>query len=133
MGPLLRRWTALCQNYRATLVCINQVREDPGTMFGNPEYTPGGRSLPFYASIRAEVRRVKQGRLVSLGKVVGLRGRIKNVKNKAGGDSIEGLDCGYVCKFGSGKWTFPTVKDVAKDLVSQDDEAAEAVDESGEE
>ena len=132
LGPLLRRWAALCLNYRATMVCINQIRENPSAMFGNPEYTPGGRSLPFYASIRAEVRRVKQGRLVSLGKLVGLRGRIKNVKNKAGGDSVEGLDCGYVTRFDSGSWKFPPVKEVGKDSIMDQEDATVTVDDSEE-
>ena len=115
LGPLLRRWTALCMNLRCTMLCINQIRESPGVMFGSPEYTPGGRSLPFYASIRAEVRRVSGGRLIQTGKVVGLRGRIKNVKNKAGSGSVEGRDTGYVTRFGTGAWEFPPVKDVSKD------------------
>ena len=122
LGSLLRRWTVICQNMGVMMVCINQVRESPGVAFGNPEYTPGGRSLPFYASIRAEVRRVKGGRLVRLGQVVGLRGRIKNVKNKAGGGSVEGRDCGYVMRFGTGKWDFPGAKEVTKEEYETDAE-----------
>ncbi|HQD06380.1 MAG TPA: DNA recombination/repair protein RecA, partial [Bacillota bacterium] len=61
-------------------IFINQIREKVGIMFGNPEVTPGGRALKFYASIRLDVRRVeslKQG-----DQVIGSRTRVKVVKNK---------------------------------------------------
>ena len=116
LGSLLRRWTALCQTHGVLMLLVNQVREKPGLVFGSPEYTPGGRALPFYASIRAEVRRVKGGRLLRLGRVVGLRGRIRNVKNKAGAGSVEGCEIGYMAKFGiEDGWKFPEVKEVGKD------------------
>src|SRR5581483_6487397 len=63
-----------------TPIFINQVREKIGVMFGNPETTTGGRALKFYASVRAEVRRIaaiKDG-----DSVVGNRTRVKVVKNK---------------------------------------------------
>ena len=59
---------------------INQLREKVGVMYGNPETTPGGRALKYYASVRIDVRRIeslKQG-----GEVVGNRTRAKVVKNK---------------------------------------------------
>ncbi len=59
---------------------VNQIREKIGVMFGNPETTPGGRALKFWASVRMEVRRVetlKQG-----SEMVGCRARVKIVKNK---------------------------------------------------
>ncbi|HAH88223.1 MAG TPA: DNA recombination/repair protein RecA, partial [Armatimonadetes bacterium] len=61
-------------------IFINQIREKIGVMFGNPETTPGGRALKFWASVRLEVRRVdtlKQGT-----QMVGNRVRVKVVKNK---------------------------------------------------
>ena len=62
------------------LVFINQLREKVGVMFGNPETTPGGRALKFYASVRIDIRKIdtiKQG-----DEFMGNRTRIKIVKNK---------------------------------------------------
>ena len=125
LGPLLRRWAAIAAHNAVMVVFINQVRENPGVLFGNSEYTPGGRSLPFYASVRTEVRRVKGGRIKKLGTTVGLRGRLKNVKNKAGGGSVEGLESGYVSRFESGAWKFPTVRAVQGDDCGEDGETDE--------
>ncbi|MGE5416940.1 MAG: DNA recombination/repair protein RecA, partial [Acidobacteriota bacterium] len=65
---------------RTCCIFINQIREKVGVVYGNPETTPGGRALKFYASVRLEVKRVdsiKQGT-----EVVGVRTRVKVVKNK---------------------------------------------------
>lgn len=59
---------------------INQIREKVGVMFGNPETTPGGRALKFYATIRLEVRRAEQ--IKEGTNIIGNRVRIKVVKNK---------------------------------------------------
>ena len=62
------------------LIFINQIREKIGVMFGNPETTPGGRALKFYASVRIEVRRIgsiKQGT-----RAIGNHVTVKVVKNK---------------------------------------------------
>lgn len=116
LGKTLRRWVSRLPQYGGIAVLVNQVRTKPGVAFGNPEYTPGGRALEYYAHVRAEVRRgAKGGRLLSLGRIAGLRGRITNKKNKAGDGSREGLDCGYVCRFRDGSWEFPTVKEAASD------------------
>ncbi|MFZ2917270.1 MAG: DNA recombination/repair protein RecA, partial [Trichococcus flocculiformis] len=61
-------------------IFINQVREKIGIMFGNPETTPGGRALKFYATIRLEVRRAEQ--IKSGTEIMGNRTKIKVVKNK---------------------------------------------------
>jgi recombination protein RecA len=62
------------------VIFINQLREKIGVMFGNPETTPGGRALKFYASVRLDVRRIEQIKQGS--DVVGNRVRVKVVKNK---------------------------------------------------
>jgi recombination protein RecA len=62
------------------LLFINQIREKIGNPFGNPETTPGGRALKFYASVRLEVRRVES--VKQNGEAVGNRVRTKVVKNK---------------------------------------------------
>ncbi|MCY0898227.1 MAG: recombinase RecA [Firmicutes bacterium] len=80
MSQALRKLTGAISKSRTVAIFINQLREKVGVMFGNPETTPGGRALKFYASIRLEVRRVdslKQGN-----DVVGSRTRVKVVKNK---------------------------------------------------
>jgi recombination protein RecA len=69
-----------CNRTGTTVIFINQIREKIGVMFGNPETTPGGRALKFYASIRAEVRK---GSPIKVGeKTVGFSPTIKMVKNK---------------------------------------------------
>ncbi|MDA8233252.1 MAG: recombinase RecA [Clostridia bacterium] len=80
MSQALRKLTGVISKSRTTAVFINQIREKVGVMFGNPEITPGGRALKFYASVRLEVRRVetlKQG-----ADMVGNRTKVKVVKNK---------------------------------------------------
>jgi len=120
MSQALRKLTASVSKANTCLIFINQVREKIGVMFGNPETTTGGRALKFFASIRAEVRRmtaIKDGEMV-----VGNRTKIKIVKNKIAppfreaevdilygvGISREGdlLDLGVECKLleKSGSW-----------------------------
>ncbi|MDD2212152.1 MAG: recombinase RecA [Clostridia bacterium] len=80
MSQALRKLTGAISKSHTTAVFINQIREKVGIMFGNPEITPGGRALKFYASVRLEVRKIetlKQGT-----DIVGSRTRIKVVKNK---------------------------------------------------
>jgi recombination protein RecA len=80
MSQALRKLTGAISKSHTTAVFINQIREKVGIMFGNPETTPGGRALKFYASVRMEVRKIetlKQGT-----EIVGNRTRVKVVKNK---------------------------------------------------
>ncbi|MDI7246872.1 MAG: recombinase RecA [Bacillota bacterium] len=80
MSQALRKLTAAIGKSRTCAIFINQIREKVGVMFGNPEVTPGGRALKFYATIRLEVKRVevlKQGQ-----QMIGSRTRAKVVKNK---------------------------------------------------
>ncbi len=80
MSQALRKLTGITSKSRTVNIFINQLREKVGVMFGNPETTPGGRALKFYASLRLEVRKIealKQG-----SEVVGNRTRVKVVKNK---------------------------------------------------
>lgn len=65
-----------------TVIFVNQVRDKIGVMFGNPETTPGGRALKFYASQRLEIRR--RGDLTSAGSSVGVTSRARLVKSKVG-------------------------------------------------
>src|SRR6266513_763017 len=80
MSQALRKLTAAISKSRTTVIFINQIREKIGVMFGNPETTPGGRALKFYASVRIDVRRtqtIKEGEVS-----IGSRTRARVVKNK---------------------------------------------------
>ena len=80
MSQALRKLTAAISRSGTSAIFINQLREKIGVMFGSPETTPGGRALKFYASVRLDIRRtdaIKSGQ-----DSVGIRGRVKVVKNK---------------------------------------------------
>ena len=81
MSQALRKLTAAISKSKTCVIFINQLREKIGVMFGNPETTPGGRALKFYASVRLDIRRLAQIKEPS-GRVIGNRTRVKVVKNK---------------------------------------------------
>ncbi len=81
MSQAMRRLTAAISKTSCICIFTNQIREKIGVMFGNPETTPGGRALKFFASVRIDIRRIGQIKDPS-GKVVGNRTKIKVVKNK---------------------------------------------------
>ena len=81
MSQALRKLTAVLAKSKTTCVFTNQLREKVGVMFGNPETTPGGKALKFYASIRIDIRRrdtLKDAAGVAVGNAV----KVKIVKNK---------------------------------------------------
>ena len=80
MSQALRKLSGSINKTKTIAVFINQIREKVGVMFGNPETTPGGRALKFYATVRLEVRRAEQ--LKNGTDIVGNRTKIKVVKNK---------------------------------------------------
>ena len=80
MSQALRKLTGIVNRTGCVCIFINQLREKVGVMYGNPETTPGGRALKFYASIRLDVR--KGEALKSGSDVVGNRTKVKVVKNK---------------------------------------------------
>jgi recombination protein RecA len=80
MSQALRKLTGAISRSKTAVIFTNQLREKIGVMFGNPETTPGGRALKFYASVRLDVRRIdsiKQGT-----DVIGSRTKVRVVKNK---------------------------------------------------
>lgn len=81
MSAALRKLTSFISKARTVCIFTNQIREKIGVMFGNPETTPGGRALKFYASVRVDIRRIGQIK-ASDGSVAGNRTKIKVVKNK---------------------------------------------------
>ena len=80
MSQALRKLTGIVNKTNCTCIFINQLREKVGVMYGNPETTPGGRALKFYASVRIDIRRGEQ--LKDGSNVVGNRTKAKIVKNK---------------------------------------------------
>jgi recombination protein RecA len=80
MSQALRKLTGAINKSKCTVIFINQLREKIGVMFGNPETTPGGRALKFYASVRIDVRRIST---IKDGEVsIGAHTRARVVKNK---------------------------------------------------
>lgn len=80
MSQALRKLSGNMNKTKTTAIFINQLREKVGVMFGNPETTPGGRALKFYASIRLDVR--KGETIKQMDQVSGNKTNIKVVKNK---------------------------------------------------
>jgi recombination protein RecA len=80
MSQALRKLTGAVNRSKTALVFTNQLREKIGVMFGNPETTPGGKALKFYASVRMDIRRIET--LKTGTDAVGSRTRVKVVKNK---------------------------------------------------
>jgi recombination protein RecA len=80
MSQALRKLTGAVSRSNTALVFTNQLREKIGVMFGNPEVTPGGRALKFYASVRLDIRRIETIKTGT--ESVGNRVRVKVVKNK---------------------------------------------------
>ena len=80
MSQALRKLAGVINKSNSCIVFINQLREKVGVMFGNPETTPGGRALKFYASVRLDIRRIES--IKQDGTVIGNRVRVKVVKNK---------------------------------------------------
>ncbi|ANZ63363.1 DNA recombination/repair protein RecA [Secundilactobacillus paracollinoides] len=80
MSQALRKLSGTINKTHTIAVFINQIREKVGVMFGNPETTPGGRALKFYATVRLEIRRAEQ--IKEGTDIIGNRVRIKVVKNK---------------------------------------------------
>ena len=80
MSQALRKLAGAINKSKAVIIFINQLREKVGVMFGNPETTPGGRALKFYASVRLDIRKIEN--IKQDGEVTGNRVRVKIVKNK---------------------------------------------------
>src|SRR6516225_3239776 len=81
MSQALRKLTAILAKSKTTCIFTNQLREKVGVMFGNPETTPGGKALKFYASVRIDIRR-KDTLKDAAGNAIGNHVKVKIVKNK---------------------------------------------------
>jgi recombination protein RecA len=80
MSQALRKLSGVISKSNTVVIFINQIRQKIGVMFGNPETTPGGLALKFYASLRLDIRRIEQ--IKQGDEIVGNRVRVKVVKNK---------------------------------------------------
>jgi len=98
LALLMRRWVPLFRQYNTVGLFVNQLRENPGQMFGDKTYTPGGNAFKFGAHVRVRMRKIMLLPSAKVkGKILGIGGRIRNDKNKAGG--LERSECDYKILF----------------------------------
>ena len=109
LSAALRKLTSFISKARTVCIFTNQIREKIGVMFGNPETTPGGRALKFYASVRVDIRRIGQIK-GSDGVIAGNRTKIKVVKNKVAPPFTE---CEFDIMYNEGSSSVGSLLDLA--------------------
>ncbi|NLZ46265.1 MAG: DNA recombination/repair protein RecA, partial [Clostridiales bacterium] len=111
MSQAMKKLTSVISKSNCVAIFINQVREKIGVIYGNPETTPGGRALKFYATVRIEVRRGEQ--IKNGAEVVGNRTKCKVVKNKVAPPFKE---CQFDMMYGRGISRVGEILDLAAEL-----------------
>ena len=84
MSKAMRRLIGCVGKSKTVIIFVNQVRQNPMVMFGNPETTPGGEALKFYSSVRMSVNKVSSSEIKNGTEVLGHKVHVKVVKNKVG-------------------------------------------------
>jgi recombination protein RecA len=112
LNLMTKRWVDLALHTNAMGFFIAQLRTNPGKIFGDPRYIPGGNGILYYPSSTVWMNRVKGGEIIQGEDQVGIKGIITNRKNKVGGGSVEHKKCGYKCYFNKDAWKFMNIKEV---------------------
>lgn len=95
LSQYLPKLCGLIANYDAWMFFINQIRDNPAAFGADKEYTPGGKAVAHVAHLRAWIRKLKGGKVINAGKVVGIKGKIINKKNKTGDSSVAYMERGF--------------------------------------
>ena len=115
LNLLLKRWVSVAEHTNAIIILIAQLRTNPKTLYGNPDYVSGGNGIIYYPSSITWMRRISNGEILRHGRQVGVMGTMSNQKNKVGGGSREHKKAGYKVMFNEDAWQFMDVERIKKE------------------
>lgn len=119
LNLLTKRWVSLSLHTNALVIYISQLRTNPMQLFGEKDYTPGGRGIGYYSSVLVWMRRISNGEIKRNKRQIGVMGIMSNKKNKAGGGSIERKKCGYKIFFYKNAAEFMSSDELKKESKKQ--------------